>query len=74
MKNNYPWFEMRIVDLPEERKVSGNIVIKKELLSEDITFFTKIKELGYKIHLDTSVVLGHDGMTTFSKDHFLACN
>jgi len=72
-KIEYPWFEMFVVNLsPQER--AGGLIIKKEILSEDITFFTKIKNLGYKIYLDTSVLLKHIGYTNYSKDHFLAVN
>jgi len=71
-KIEYPWFDMRVIDLPKPAKRGGNITIKKELLSEDISFCTKIRELGYKIFLDTSVLLKHIGKSNFTIEHFLA--
>lgn len=74
MKDNYPWFEMFVIDLLKPMQMSGGINIKKELLSEDITYFTKIKALGYKIYADTSILLGHEGQTTFNIEHYKALN
>jgi hypothetical protein len=71
-KIDYPWFEMFTVPLPRPIKRSGGITINNELLSEDITFCKKIKDLGYKIFLDTSVKLGHVGSTKYTASHFMA--
>jgi hypothetical protein len=73
-KIQYPWFDMRVIDLPKPEKRDGNIVIQKELLSEDISFWTKVKELGFKVWLDTSVTVKHTGKTNYTIDHYLACN
>lgn len=71
-KIEYPWFDMKVIDLPKPEKRDGNLVITKEILSEDISFWTKVKELGYKLWLDTSVTVKHIGKTNYSIDHFLA--
>jgi len=68
----YPWFDMRVIDLPKPLKRSGGFVIKKELLSEDISFCTRLKEIGYKIYLDTNVLLKHLGKANYTIEHFLA--
>jgi len=73
-KLEYPWFDMRVIDLPKEEIRTGGFKIKKEILSEDISFCTKIKELGYKIYADTSVLLKHTGVSNFSINHYLAVN
>lgn len=73
-KIEYPWFDMTIVDLPKPIVKKGNLIIKKEILSEDISFFTKIRKLDYKILLDTNVLLQHIGYNNFSVDHFYAYN
>ena len=73
-KIEYPWFDMRVIDLLEPAKRDGNITIKKEILSEDISFCCKIKEAGFKIFADTSILLKHAGNQFFSVDHFLALN
>lgn len=71
---DYPWFEMTIVDLPKPKIMEGGLVINKELLSEDISFWKKIKDKGHEIHLDPSILLNHKGTTNFTIDHYLAVN
>jgi hypothetical protein len=48
-------------------------VYKGEFLSEDYLFCEKLKEKGYKIMLDTKIVLGHEGTHVFhgEMEHFL---
>jgi hypothetical protein len=70
----YPWFEQRIVKLPEKKVVNGGFTIEKELLSEDITFCTKLREIGLKIYCDTSIILKHNGEANFGLEHYLACH
>lgn len=43
------------------------------VLGEDYTFCRNAKDAGYKIHLDTAVKCGHDGIHTFTTEDFLAC-
>ena len=73
-KMEYPWFDMRVIDLKKPEERSGGFKIKKEILSEDISFCTKMKEVGYKIFADTSILLKHSGTTNYSVNHFLAVN
>lgn len=35
-------------------------------VGEDIYFCEKVKELGYKVHVDTSVLCGHKGMVNYN--------
>ena len=46
-----PWFEYRVAEYGSKKEI--------KFFSEDIVFCERVKELGYKIHVDTSIECGH---------------
>ena len=58
-KMEYPWFrpEMTSMDITDP---SGNEIKVKEFTTEDVFFCRKVKEMGFKVLVDTSVVVGNE--------------
>ena len=58
-KMEYPWFrpEMTTMNITDP---SGNEIKVKEFTTEDVFFCRKVKELGFKVLVDTSVIVGNE--------------
>jgi GT2 family glycosyltransferase len=56
---DYPWFE------PQHFKFGDSM---SDFASEDVSFCLKAKKYGYKIHIDPTIVVGHE------KTQILHCN
>lgn len=61
IESDYPWFEMKIIDIGD----------KKEILSEDISFWLKIREKKNQIFVNTSVKVKHIGKYLYSYEDYL---
>jgi GT2 family glycosyltransferase len=51
---DYPWFEPRIINLTDEIS---------DFASEDVSFCLKAKDAGIKIHIDPTIIVGHEKST-----------
>ena len=52
----YPWFEPQMTDF-------GDGI--RDFASEDVSFCLKARQVGYKIYIDPSVIVGHEKMTIY---------
>ena len=55
-KMQYPWFHAK------EFTTTVNGVQVKEMLSEDLSFCHAVKDLGFKIYIDPTIIVGHEKM------------
>ena len=55
----YPWFRPQMTTM-DIKDASGNEVRVKEFPTEDVFFCRKVKELGMKVQVDTSVIVGNE--------------
>ena len=54
-KLQYPWFQPKMTSIKTE-----NDSVIQDFNSEDYYICQELKNLGYKIHLDTSIIVGHE--------------
>jgi len=50
----YPWFYRNATSLTK------NNIDVKEMMSEDVAFCKNLLDKGYKVHVDTNVIVGHE--------------
>ncbi len=55
-KIQYPWFQPSMTTIKDE----NDEILIQDYNSEDYYICQEIKKLGYKIHLDTSIIVGHE--------------
>lgn len=58
-KLEYPWFRPEWVNY-ERSDASGNKITVNEFTMEDVAFCMRAREKGFKILVDTNVVIGHE--------------